>query len=98
MADKDDYDGADWSNLPEDDGRAEPGYASLILLMLLLPLLGIYAIGLGMFGRSLFQLPMIILRDAFSLQPLALIIVALLAGLWMTFTSWVREWLAQKRK
>jgi hypothetical protein len=65
----------------------------VVWCLTVLPMLGIYALGNGMFGRSLMLVPLDVITDAVAFQPLALAIVILslpivavpfyFAGRWM---------------
>jgi len=68
--------------MDEPDIPDERGGLALIIYgvawcLTVLPMLGIYALGNGMFGRSVLLVPFDVLKDAIDFRPLALAIILL---------------------
>ena len=98
MVDEPDWMDEAWDGIREEEGRPRPGLAAVLFLLLAAPLIWIYAHSLGLAGHGLPSVPAILLRDLLALQPMALLIAALLASCLVTGVSWLRERAAQKRK
>ena len=67
----------DKHDIPVERGSLTLMIYGLVWCLVVLPLLGIYALGNGMFGRSVLLVPLDVAKDAVALKPLAITIVAL---------------------
>ena len=84
---------ADAPEIPDERGGLSLVVYAVVWCLTVLPMLGIYALGNGMFGRSILLVPLDVVADAIAFQPLALAIVVLSLPILAAPFYFVGRWL-----